>query len=281
MKDYFKGRTAVLATKHGKEKVIAPILEKELGISVIVPEGFDSDAFGTFTREISRRGNQLEAARAKAKAAIELTGADLVIASEGSFGPDPQVPFINSNFELILLVDAVSKLEIRGHYRTPETNAAEASVSSVDEAIEVARAWGFPEHGVIARLNPKIQTFLFKDIHTEIELREKVTRILSLPLVTSVYLETDLRAHRNPTRMNAIEKAAEDLALNCLSTCPRCNTPGFVPTEGILGATCNLCSARTDRPKGSMYRCFKCGYHEERLFENVSVDASECQFCNP
>jgi len=99
--DYFRGRTAVLATMHGKEKVIVPLLE-ELGIKVIIPSTLNTDVFGTFTQDIGRTGNQLEAARAKAKAALALTGLDLAIASEGSFGADPQIPFVRSNLELIL-----------------------------------------------------------------------------------------------------------------------------------------------------------------------------------
>ncbi len=42
-KDYFKGRILVLATKHEKEKVMANILEKELGVQVVVPADFDTD----------------------------------------------------------------------------------------------------------------------------------------------------------------------------------------------------------------------------------------------
>ncbi len=75
-REFFAGRTLVLGTKHKKEKVIAPILERELGVRVIVPDNFDTDQFGTFTREIARAGNQLEAARRKATAAMDLLGAD-------------------------------------------------------------------------------------------------------------------------------------------------------------------------------------------------------------
>jgi len=62
--DYFKGRTAAITTMHGKEKVITPLLN-EIGVTVIAPEGLNTDAFGTLTRDIDRAGNQLEAARKK------------------------------------------------------------------------------------------------------------------------------------------------------------------------------------------------------------------------
>jgi hypothetical protein len=65
----FCDRVGVLATMHQKERVIAPLLERELGIKVVVPQNFDTDAFGTFTREIKRPGDQLQAARLKAQKA--------------------------------------------------------------------------------------------------------------------------------------------------------------------------------------------------------------------
>lgn len=62
----FEGRTAVLATMHHKERVIAPILEPALGLRTVVPQKFDADAFGTFSREVKRVGGQREVARHKA-----------------------------------------------------------------------------------------------------------------------------------------------------------------------------------------------------------------------
>ncbi|HSM26634.1 MAG TPA: hypothetical protein VK855_00855, partial [Thioalkalivibrio sp.] len=56
------GRTLVLLTRHGKERVIAPMLESALGCRVDLVDGFDTDQLGTFTREIPRAGTQLEAA---------------------------------------------------------------------------------------------------------------------------------------------------------------------------------------------------------------------------
>jgi hypothetical protein len=76
----FENRIAVLATMHQKEKAIAPLLASELGMRAIVPAQFDTDRFGTFTREIERIGTQIEAARLKAQAALNLTGEMIAIA---------------------------------------------------------------------------------------------------------------------------------------------------------------------------------------------------------
>ncbi|MEI6064418.1 MAG: hypothetical protein WCQ26_07490, partial [Pseudanabaena sp. ELA748] len=83
----FSDRLVVIATMHRKELAIAPILEASLGVRVTVPQNFDSDLFGTFTRDIDRTTSQIETAKLKAKKALELIDADLAIASEGSFFP--------------------------------------------------------------------------------------------------------------------------------------------------------------------------------------------------
>lgn len=83
----FKNRVAILATMHKKEEVISPILENELGIEIVVPEGFNTDQFGTFTGDIERMGDQYDAARHKAMGSMYLYDKTLAFASEGSFGP--------------------------------------------------------------------------------------------------------------------------------------------------------------------------------------------------
>ena len=48
----FAGRKVLIATKHKKELVLSPILEKELVVSCFVSEQFDTDILGTFSGEI-------------------------------------------------------------------------------------------------------------------------------------------------------------------------------------------------------------------------------------
>ncbi|MEC5218726.1 hypothetical protein RCH09_003700 [Actimicrobium sp. GrIS 1.19] len=62
-KSRYDGSRVALLTQHGKERVIAPVLEPGLGCSIELVTGFDTDQFGTFTRETPRHGSQLEAAR--------------------------------------------------------------------------------------------------------------------------------------------------------------------------------------------------------------------------
>lgn len=99
---------------HQKERVITPILEQELGIKVIVPPNFSTDCFGTFTREVKRTGTQIEAAKLKAEKALAIMDETLALASEGTFGPHPEVPIVPCNREIVLLLDKTNNIEIIG-----------------------------------------------------------------------------------------------------------------------------------------------------------------------
>ena len=111
----YNNTSAVLATMHGKDRVIAPLLERDLGLRVELALGLNTDRFGTFSREIERKGSQLDAARAKIGAAFENAPYVRVgIASEGSFGPHPHIPFLALDRELILLIDRETVLELIG-----------------------------------------------------------------------------------------------------------------------------------------------------------------------
>ncbi len=279
----FKGRKAILGTRHAKERVIAPVLERALGIEIVVPPDFDSDAFGTFTRDVKRAGDQLQAARAKAVAAMDLSGLDLGIASEGSFGPYRNLPVIPSNLELVLLVDRKHGLELQGYHRSFDTNLDGAYVASVEEALRHAERWGFPDHGVIVRDSDESNRHIEKELLTLEAFQASVRERLRVAASGAIYLETDMRAHRNPTRMRSIRRAAENLARNATSLCPACSAPGFAIAEVRGGVPCRWCRAPTDKPRSALCRCAKCRHEKEELLvgETELADPGLCSHCNP
>ena len=280
--EFFNKRKIAIATKHNKEKVIKPLFQKAfLGSEYVVPENFDTDTFGTFTRDVKRTGDQLEAARKKALEAMKITGFDVAVASEGSFDAHPSMPFATSNLELVLLVDAKHNVEVRGHSRTFETNMAHAYVSSLAEANAFARSAGFPEHGVIVRESEDSKK-MFKEIKTWDEFERVCKDMLEQSNNTKIFLETDMRAHRNPTRMKNIERAVMDLITHMQSTCPACGMFGFVPVKAVGCLVCDTCGSTTDIPGKYLYECQKCNYSEEQwIDEKTSISREQCQYCNP
>jgi len=278
----WKSRTCVLATMHNKEIVISPIISKELGIEITVPTNFNTDRFGTFTRDIARAGNQLEAGRKKALAAIKHTGLDLALASEGSFGTHPSIPFLQSNLEIVLLIDKKNGLEIVGHHRTSGIQMHGQEVYTPDEAVSVAQTWGFPEQGVIVRVSEKSKRNIHKEFTNVEELKRTCERLLSGLFIKSIFLETDMRAHRCSTRMESIKEATHDLIKNCQRLCPQCKTPGFVVINVVKGLPCSNCGLPTELALEFLYSCQKCFHTEsKRVGGSTTADPGQCERCNP
>lgn len=280
----FADRVAVLATMHRKEKVIAPVLERELGVKIIVPP-FDTDRFGTFTRDKDRTGTQLEAARLKAEMVLELTGATIAIASEGMFAPHPGFPAIPCNRELLLLLDKANDLEIVGEEFSLETNYSHKQVSSYDEAQEFAEKVGFPEHGLVVMVSQdsKEPGQIFKGITSDRQLAEAITAALAQSKTGTVHLETDMRAMYNPTRMTVIEKATLQLVQLINSACPQCSMPGFSLVQRLPGLPCELCGLPTALAHLAIHQCPKCQFNQQIPFPDgiETADPAQCSYCNP
>nr|WP_290223768.1 DUF6671 family protein [Trichocoleus desertorum] len=281
----FGNRVAIVANMHHKEQVIAPILESEFGLKVFVPPNLDTDCFGTFTREKLRPGNQLETARLKALHALSLTGETLAIASEGAFGPHPQIPWVSCDRELVLLLDQQQGIEIIGETLSTETNYASQTIASYAEAQAFAAKVGFPAHGLIVMSDreAKNSPAVFKGIRTAVGLYEAVTQALAQSATGRIHIETDMRAMYNPTRMQAIAAATKDLVRNIRQVCPQCGCPGFAIVETSPGLPCGLCHLPTRLTRSVRYECQKCCYCQEVLFPKglTTADPAQCLYCNP
>jgi hypothetical protein len=281
----FNNRVAVLLTMHHKEKVIAPLLQQELGIQVIVPQNFNTDAFGTFTREIKRPYTQIATAKLKAEKALEITGETIAIASEGSFGPHPSFPYIYANREIIVFLDHKNDLEIIGEVFSTDTNFNHQVVNNLQAAEEFSVKVGFPEHALVIwfkKSNPE-NPGIIKGITTKETLQESVNFALKNSLDGKVHIETDMRALYNPTRMRNIEKATQDLLNKINSYCPQCYTPGFSIAEKIQGLPCEICHQPTFLSMTVIYQCRKCNFRKKKLYPEGKkfADPGLCNYCNP
>lgn len=277
----FQGRRLLIATRHEKEKVIAPILEKELGVQCFVDETFDTDRLGTFTGEVERALDPVSNAREKCLRAMEKNNCDLAIASEGSFGPHPAMFFVQADDEFIVLIDSLNKLELVVREISTSTNFQGKYLYSRNELTDFITAAGFPSHGIILRKSPEEKV----DIHKGIV--DSDTLIKSFELLFAkyhvVYAETDMRAMYNPTRMRVIASVTEKLVEKIKSVCPSCQIPGFGVTEAKKGLPCRLCGAPTNSVLSYVYECKHCGFAKEERYPNqkMSEDPMYCDFCNP
>jgi hypothetical protein len=278
----FRDRLAIIATMHRKELAIAPILQTSLGIRSIIPQDFNSDLFGTFTRDIDRSANQIETAKLKAERALELIDADLAIASEGSFFPHPifGIPY---NREIVLLLDKKYNFSVYGESLSTDTNFRHQVVSSYEQAYEFALKIGFPDHGIVLMedAHTSAKEAIHKGINSEDVLRELVNQLLRRS--PQIHIETDMRSHYNPTRTKNIVKATDDLVRKLQQLCPNCNFVNFDVVESLKGLRCELCGFPTQVTRAHLYQCDRCDFKQEILFPNgiQFADPMYCSYCNP
>lgn len=277
----FRGRVLLIATRHGKEGVLAPILEQGLGVVCHAVAELDTDLLGTFTGEVERVLSPLDAAREKCRLAMELTGHDLALASEGSFGPHPSIPFLPADEEYLLLADRRNAIEIVVRECSLRTNFSSAQVSTEYELMAFASAVSFPSHALILRGGDSELTGILKGI-TRMEdllagfhaMRERHG---------SVQVETDMRAMYNPTRMGVIEEAGRKLLERCLSSCPSCGRPGFGVLQVRTGLPCAQCGTPTRGVIARVLCCEGCGHSREDAYPDGirEEDPGRCDVCNP
>lgn len=238
-----------------------------MGLRVELALGLNTDRFGTFNREIERKGSQLDAARAKIAAAFEnAPHARVGIASEGSFDPHPYIPFLALDRGLILLIDRETGLELTGREASPETNFDHTIVSNIDSAMKFAERAKFPDHGLIVmgciNNQPAPNQALIKDITDRKSLEATVSEVVNK--CGAAFVETCMRAHRNPTRMSAIGRATADLVRRFRNRCPGCGHPGFDVTERVPGLPCVWCGEPTRLIQRKILCCQSCRHREER-----------------
>ncbi len=273
----FQNRILVIATKHKKETVIAPLLEANLNVKCFVLKDFDTDSFGTFTGEIARKDNAFETVRKKCLAAMAISNCDLGIASEGSFGLHSTAFFASANEEILLFIDLKNNLEITTRIQTLNTNFNSSIIKSKTELQLFAETCKFPSHGLILR--SENSELIVKGITAWEELYEHFEALKAN--YSDIIVETDMRALYNPTRMKIIEKTTMQLIEKINSKCPNCNHPGFGIVEANKGLRCELCNNPTNSILSYTYQCSNCNFKSEKAASKKMEDPMYCNYCNP
>ncbi len=279
--NYFEGRTLLIATQHGKEQVIAPIFEKNLGLQCTVPEHFDTDAFGTFAGEIERTDDALTTLRKKCTSAMKHYQADLVIASEGSFGAHPESIFLPADEELLMFIDQRHGLEVVERTLSTQTNFSGATVNSQAALEQFAKRALFPSHALILRPTAHSTTHIIKGITAWETLYCSYDRLVQQ--FGEAYVATDMRALYNPSRMEVIKQITQKLLQRLQTHCPQCHIPGFGVTARQPGLPCAYCGAPTRSTLVHIQQCAKCKYLQEQLYPHhkTAEDPRYCDYCNP
>lgn len=280
----YQGKIVVLTTMHGKGAATASPLRNKLGIKVEVNAGINTDLLGTFTREIARENNMLETAVEKARLGMKRSGRPLGIASEGSFGSHPLIPYMAINRELIALVDDERGIVVHEIISSDDTNYFNLPNAPEEDISEFLRVAKFPEHAIVVSPNESSDGRpAFKGIRERTILGGLIRRCASVSTDGKALLQTDMRANFNPTRMKVIATCADKLADRLRSECPECREVGWGIVDLQRGLPCDFCGVPTKAVKLEIWGCVRCAYREKR-FRLDGMSSSEqhyCDSCNP
>jgi hypothetical protein len=279
----FHGSQLIFATNHGKAEAASEPFARILN-ATITPLSIDSDTLGTFTGEIERPGSMLDALRGKVLLARELTNERWVLVSEGSFSSSDGFGLIVHGIEMLMLHDALTGAEIVEQHISYDTNYATATLTSSKELEPFLKRISFGSHALV--LYPD-GLFLDGNVRKGITDRNEAATIVEQQLKASpkhaVLAMSDMRAHRNPTRMAAIRSCCELLAQRLNTTCPSCESGGFGLVAAVPGLPCEECGAPTQRARAERHACPFCAHTLERPRSDGATFASaaECEWCNP
>lgn len=277
----YAGCVVALLTQHGKEKLVAPVLASGLGCRIEHVTGFDTDRLGTFTREIPRDGSQRDAARKKARIGMSLAGLPIGMASEGAFCQDPIAGMLPWNIEVLLWIDQRRELEVVGFAQGPACHAHQYCDDWA--ALEVfARKVGFPAQQLVLRPDHVDHPVVAKDMHDWAALAAAFDEMRAWSNTARVAVETDGRAHANPTRQAMIRTAAQDLVARLGRACPACGAPGFGQVAAVPGLPCINCETPTSQARADRLGCPACGYQTDQPRSGpTAADPAHCPRCNP
>jgi hypothetical protein len=277
----YYGARIVVTSKHKKLELIKPVFDELIGCELFEVD-VDTDKLGTFTGEIERQEPPKETAIRKARLGMEATSTPIGIASEGSIGPDPLIPFIHSDIEHMVFVDDENDIVISEIYRSLDITAATITTAPGSNIDDFLRKADFPNHGLIVRPNEKQFVQAIKGITDPKHLIESINSISELSSDGLVVIESDFRAHFSPSRQKHIKHLAKLLALRVTQCCPECDCPGWGRVGYEKGLQCSYCGLfNPDVVRQEILGCVKCEYKALGEVLETSLSPARCDFCNP
>lgn len=276
---HYTGLVASLATRHAKDEAIGPVFRDVLGLDVVVID-IDTDAFGTFAGEIPRTDTPVNTAIAKACAGMTASGHSIGLASEGTIGPDPLLPFVTSDIETIVFIDDTRQIVLSETWRSGDIVTFREVVSSDTDLSKFAQRADFPRHGLIVRPSSHSDGPIIKGITTTDALLAAVEQCFSAD--GGAVVESDFRACYSPSRMRNIGECAKQLALRINTSCPDCAGPGWGRIQPIRGLPCSDCGTLVESAvRADVFGCPACPAVQEVPRSDQTAEPRWCPLCNP
>lgn len=272
----YRGRTIAVGTRHGKDRQFAPAFRTVLAARLRTPPDLDTDRFGTFTGDVPRPGAPVDAARAKARLAMDLTDLPYGLASEASYGPLPGGWC--GHEELLLFCDDRLGIEVLEGHRTASVPGTAQAVTGYHDVRE-SLLRGMPDQALIVRPSQGGGA-IAKGVSGADALRRAIAAAVSASPDGLAVVEPDLRAHHNPSRRLILTDLAARLARRLATGCPSCGAPGFGRVDTRPGLPCRACATPTDLVRCEIHACAACGHRADRPVRG-GADPGVCPACNP
>lgn len=284
----YRHAVAAVATRHRKTRPMARVLGGPGGLRLRTVD-VDTDAYGTFTGDVPRRGTPVETALAKARAGLDRSGRRLGLASEGAFAPHPVAGIVTLQLEVVALVDDGTGLQVVGRASDLAPWARRHVLHPAD--LDAPGAWlarNMADDGqrwVVRPSDPRGEApgaGIAKGLRGAAEVVVAARRAAACSASGEVVVESDLRAHVCPRRLPVLVRAAADLAARLARRCDVCGSPGFGRDRVLTGAPCGWCRRPTEVPTASVDRCPACGHEVTTvLADGEWADPGRCGYCNP
>jgi len=278
----FLPKEAVLATMHGKEQALGETFAS-IGVTLCVPKAFDSDRFGTFSGEIERQGSMQDAARAKLTAAMATTGMSVGLVSEGAYGAHPVIPFAAAGTELLIWRDDENNYEVVEHWFDANPAYDHAQAKNLQEARQFLDRISFPDTAVIVAPASNREAPCGKGLRSMRDVEHAVKTAIDTCIHSMCFLQTDMRAHMNPRRMETIRQLGKKMADRLVCRCHACGTPGWGLLRKDTGLPCKWCGGPSLLVSHEVHGCVACDAinMEPRSDGHTYADPAHCPRCNP
>ena len=127
------------------------------------------------------------------------------------------------------------------------------------------------------------KALIFKSIMSPGRLAECFQEAIRHTVDGKVHMQTDMRAHCNPSRMRVIAEAATELAHRLAAHCPACDCPGWGRTGTEPKLPCSWCGEKTTMVRHEIFGCPHCQHeaYTERCDALTKADPGFCSDCNP
>ena len=196
------------------------------------------------------------------------------------------MPLLPVGREWMVFVDRCDDLVISEQLLSRTTNYSSCRASDPAAITGWLKQVGFPSHALMVRVHePSAPTapWLAKGGKDPIELADLMAAAAHRSPLGQAWLETDMRAHCNPTRRASIRQLAFQLVRRVASACPACGAPGWGVVSRVPGLPCSSCGLGTELIRFEQLGCVACDHTQLRPRRDglISADPSQCPYCNP